>query len=189
MYVSPQDWGIWSVWIMIRWMPMISTLLRGEKYLKNCDKSHVHDEEYQEKQQTPYFHTSTTAREYKIGNNDFTTILGSVNVKNMTPTTICSSNPTENVLGGSIDHTESPWTLNITSALLTSRVDLIFGSKNRFITFLTFFTSGSLHEVAYLGSEFIGLNFMCTEYTHFSMRHTNSMCPSYPTKVCTICSN
>ena len=128
-------------------------------------------------------------KKYKIGNNDFTTILGSVNVKNMTPTTICSSNPTENVLGGSIDHTESPWTLNITSTLLTSRVDLIFGSKNRFITFLTFFTSGSLHEVAYLGSEFIGLNFMCTEYTHFSMRHTNSMCPSYPTKVCTICSN
>ena len=74
------------------------------------------------KQQTPYFHDSTTAREwsrenmgvvgfflkkYKIGNNDFTTILGSVNVQNMTPTTICSSNPTENVLGGSIDHTES----------------------------------------------------------------------------------
>ena len=73
------------------------------------------------KQQTPYFHDSTTAREwsrenmgfvvffkkYKIGNNDFTTILGSVNVKNMTPTTIFSSNPTENVLGGSIDHTES----------------------------------------------------------------------------------
>ena len=48
----------------------------------------------------PYFHASTTARKYKIGNNDSTTILGSVNVKNMTPTTICSSNPTENVLGG-----------------------------------------------------------------------------------------
>ena len=37
---------------------------------------------------------------YKIGNNNFNTILGSVNVTNMTPTTICSSNPTENVLGG-----------------------------------------------------------------------------------------
>ena len=46
-------------------------------------------------------------KKYKIGNNDFTTILGAVNVKNMTPTTICSSNPTENVLGGRIDHTES----------------------------------------------------------------------------------
>ena len=46
-------------------------------------------------------------KKYKIGNNDFTTILGSVNVKNMTPTTISSSNPAENVLGGSIDHTES----------------------------------------------------------------------------------
>ena len=53
-------------------------------------------------------HIFTTPRPYKIGNNDFTTILGSVNVKNMTPTTICSSNPTENVLGGSIGHTESP---------------------------------------------------------------------------------
>ena len=52
------------MWIMIRWIPMISTLLRGEKYLKNCDKLHVHDEEYQEKQQTPYFHSSTTAREW-----------------------------------------------------------------------------------------------------------------------------
>ena len=37
---------------------------------------------------------------YKIGNNDFTTILGSVNVKNVTPGTISSSKPTENVLGG-----------------------------------------------------------------------------------------
>lgn len=69
---------------------------------------------------------------YKIGNNDFTTILGSVNVKNMTPGTISSSNPTENVLGGSIGRTESPWTLNITPILLTSSGDLILGSKNRF---------------------------------------------------------
>ena len=45
---------------------------------------------------------------YKIGNNDFTTIVGSVNVKNMTPAIICSLNPTENVLGGGIDHIESP---------------------------------------------------------------------------------
>ena len=87
--------------------------------LKNSERKFW---EYPKKQQTPYFHASTTAREwrrenmgfvvvfflkYKIGNNDFTTILGSVNVKNMTPTTICSSNPTENVLGGRIDHTES----------------------------------------------------------------------------------
>ena len=69
---------------------------------------------------------------YKIGNNDFTTILGSVNVKNMTPGTISSSNPTENVLGGSIGRTESPWTLNITPIVLTSSGDLILGSKNRF---------------------------------------------------------
>ena len=70
-------------------------------------------------------------KKYKIGNNDFTTILGSVNVKNMTPTTICSSNPTENVLGGRIDHAESSWTHNITSILLTSGVDLIFGFQKQ----------------------------------------------------------
>ena len=69
---------------------------------------------------------------YKIGNNDFTTILGSVNVKNMTSGTNSSSNPTENVLGGSIGRTESPWTLNITPIVLTSSEDLILGSKNRF---------------------------------------------------------
>ena len=70
-------------------------------------------------------------KKYKIGNNDFTTILVSVNVQNMTPTTICPSNPTENVLGGSIDHTESSWTLNNTSILLTSDVDLIFGFQKQ----------------------------------------------------------
>ena len=100
---------------------MIRSLRRGEKHLKNCDKSHVHDEEYQ-KNNKPHIFTPPRPlgsggvkiwgllfffKKYKIGNNDFTTILGSVNVKNMTPTTICSSNPTENVLGGSIDHTES----------------------------------------------------------------------------------
>ena len=89
IHVSPQDWGIWSVWIIIRWIPMISALRQGDNNLKNCDKPYVHDEEYQEQQETPYFHASTTAREwrrenmgfvvffgkYKIGNNDFTTIL------------------------------------------------------------------------------------------------------------------
>ena len=59
-------------------------------------------------------------KEYKIGNNNFTTILGSVNVKNMTPGTISSSNPTENVLGGSIGRTESPWTLGEHVVLLLS---------------------------------------------------------------------
>ena len=47
-------------------------------------------------------------KKYKIGNNDFTTILGSENVKNMTSTVTFSSNPTENILGGGTDHTESP---------------------------------------------------------------------------------
>ena len=60
-----------------------------------------------QKQQTPYFHDSTTAREWsrenmgfvvflkcksKIGNNDFITILRSVNVKNIIPGTISSTN-------------------------------------------------------------------------------------------------
>ena len=40
----------------------------------------------------------------------------------MTPGTISSSNPTENVLGGSIGRTESPWTLNITPTVLTVRL-------------------------------------------------------------------
>ena len=71
-------------------------------------------------------------RKYKIGNNDFTTILGSVNVKNMTPDTISPSKPTENDLGGSVGRTESPWTLNITPIVLTSSGDLILGPKNRF---------------------------------------------------------
>ena len=85
-------------------------------------------------------------KKYKIGNNDFITIWGSVNLKNMIPTTIYCSNPTENVLKGSIGRTESPWTLNITPVTLTSSGDLILGSKNRFITILNVFDGGSLHE-------------------------------------------
>ena len=76
------------------------------------------------------------SKKYKIENNDFITILGSVNVKNMVPTTIHRPNPIENVLRGSIDHTETLWTLNITSILLVSSGDLILTSKNRFITIL-----------------------------------------------------
>ena len=75
----------------------------------------------------------------------------------MIPTTIYCSNPTENVLKGSIGRTESPWTLNITPVALTSSGDLILGSKNRFIITLDVFAGGSLHEVVNLGSEFIGL--------------------------------
>ena len=95
-------------------------------------------------------------KKYKIGNNDFTTILGSVNVKNMTPGTISSSNPTENVLGGSIGRTESPWTLNITPILLTSSGDLILGSKNRFYHNPGCFCWWILHEVVNLRLEFTG---------------------------------
>ena len=65
----------------------------------------------------------------------------------MTPDTISPSKPTENVLGGSVGRTESPWTLNITPIVLTSSGDLILGSKNRFITTLDVFAGGSLHEV------------------------------------------
>ena len=94
-------------------------------------------------------HNFTTPRplgSYKIGNNDFITIWGSVNLKNMIPTTIYCSNPTENVLKGSIGRTESPWTLNTTPVTLTSGGDLILGSKNRFITIPDVFDGGSLHE-------------------------------------------
>ena len=115
---------------------------------------------------------------YKIGNNDFITIFGSVNVKCMIPITIYCSNPTENVLGGSIGHTESPWALNITSIVLTSRVHLILGSKNRFIAILAVFARGSHHEVALIGLGFIGLCFMCTKYINFLMSHTSVSDPS-----------
>ena len=75
----------------------------------------------------------------------------------MTPGTIFSSNPTENVLGGSIGRTESSWTLNITPIVLTSSGDLILGSKNRFYHNPGYFAGGSLHEVVNLGLEFTGL--------------------------------
>ena len=102
--------------------------------------------EISKKQQTPYFHTSTTAREwrcenmgfvvvfflkYKIGNNDFITILGSENLNSVMFTTNYCSNPTVNVPVGSITHLESPWTLNITPILSTVSRDLILGLKNQ----------------------------------------------------------
>ena len=87
--------------------------------------------EYPKKQQTPYFHDSTTAREYKIGNNDFITILGSENLNSMMFTTNYCPNPTVNVPVGSITHLESPWTLNITPILSTVSRDLILGLKNQ----------------------------------------------------------
>ena len=93
----------------------------------------------------------------EIENNDFITILGSTNPNDMMPTTNYCSNPTDDVPGGSVDHIESPLTLSITSILLSSSVDLILGSKNRFITILTVFAGESHREVAYLGLEFIGL--------------------------------
>ena len=50
---------------------MISALRQGDNNLKNCDKPYVHDEEYQEQQETPYFHASTTAREWRRENMGF----------------------------------------------------------------------------------------------------------------------
>ena len=61
----------------------------------------------------------------------------------MVPTTIHRPNPMENVLRGSIDHTETLWTLNITLILLVSSGDLISTSKNRCITVLDVFVSES----------------------------------------------
>ena len=129
-------------------------------------------------------HIFTTPRllgSYKIGNNDCITTWGSVNLKNMIPTTIYCSNPTENVLKGSIGRTESPWILNITQVALTSSGDFILGSKNRFITILDVFDGGSLHEVVNLGSKFIGLWLIFTKYVIFFTRYTHHVWPSYLT--------
>ena len=94
---------------------------------------------------------------YKIGNNDFITILGSENPNSMMFTTNYCSKPTVNVPVGSVTHIESPWTLDITPISLTVGGDLIFWLKNRFITILVCFISESHREVAPLGLEFIGL--------------------------------
>ena len=118
---------------------------------------------------------------YKIGNNNFTTILGSENLNSMMFTTNYCSNPTVNVLVGSITHLESPWILNITPMLFTTSRDLILGLKNRIITILVVFISGSHREVAPLRLEFIGLWFICTKYINFLMSHIHDMYPSYPT--------
>ena len=58
-----------------------------------------------------------------------------------------------NVLGGSVVHIESLWTLTITPLVLSSSVDLILGSKNGFITILTPFISEYHLAVARLGLE------------------------------------
>ena len=120
-------------------------------------------------------------KKYKIGNNDFITILGSENPNSMMFTTNYCSKPTVNVPVGSVTHIESPWTLDITPISLTVGGDLIFWLKNRFITILVGFISESHREVAPLGLEFIGLWFICTKYINFWMRHTQHMYPSYPT--------
>ena len=120
-------------------------------------------------------------KKYKIRHNDFTTILDSENVDGMMPYTKFCSNLTDGVPGGSVAHTGSPWTLKITSILLTSGGDPILGSKIRFITILAVFTGTSYREVLYLGLEFIGLWLICTKYVNFLMSHTQHMYPSCPT--------
>ena len=117
----------------------------------------------------------------KIGNNDFITILGSENLNIMMFTTNYWSKPTVNVPGGRITHVGSPWTLDITPILFSASGDLILSSKNRFITILTGFISGSHHEVLNLGLEFIGLWHMCTKYIIFLTRHTQNVWSSHPT--------
>ena len=99
----------------------------------------------------------------------------------MMPSTKFCSNLTDGVPGGSVVHTGSPWTLKITSILLTSSRDPILGSKIRFITILAVFTGTSYREVLYLGLEFIGLWLICTKYVNFLMSHTQHMYPSCPT--------
>ena len=120
----------------------------------------------------------------KIENNDFIIILDYANLNGIMPTTNYCSNPTEKFLAGSVTHIESPWTLNITPILLNASGDLILGLKNlknRFITILDVFASGSLHEVVYLSPGIIRLWFIFTNYLIFLMGHTHHMYPSYPT--------
>ena len=95
----------------------------------------------------------------------------------MTPTNYYP-NPTENVLGGSITHIESPWALSITSISRRSSGDLILGSKTRFITILAGFMSRSHREVARLGSESIELWSIRTRCPSVMMRHTWHVCVS-----------
>ena len=74
------------------------------------------------KQQTPYFRSSATSgsggskiwgllfflNNVKIGNSDFITILGCVDLHNMMSATNYCSKPTDNVPGGSLAHMGSP---------------------------------------------------------------------------------
>ena len=116
----------------------------------------------------------------KIGNNDFITILGSVNLNIMMFTANYCSNLIENVHRGSVTHIEYPWTLNITFILFSESEDPILGLKNRFIIILMDFINELHLVVARIGLEFIGLVSICTKYINFLMIHTQHMYPSYP---------
>ena len=67
---------------------------------------------------------------------DFVTLWVSTNTYKMTFSTILSYNPTDKVPDDSVDHTESLWTLIVTSISLTSFGDLNFCQKSGFITIL-----------------------------------------------------
>ena len=69
--------------------------------------------------------------------SDFVTLWVSVNTCDMTFSTILSyNNPTDKVPAGSVGHTESLWTLIVTSISLTPFGDLNFCQKSEFITIL-----------------------------------------------------
>ena len=107
--------------------------------------------------------------------------LGSANVNNMIYSTNWCSKPTDDVPGGSVDHTESPWTQKITVILLNSSEDHTKMYKTGFITILAGFTGRSYREVVYFGLEFIRLWLICTKYINLLMNHTQHMYPSNPT--------
>ena len=119
-------------------------------------------------------------KKYKIGNKVGITILDSVNVNDIMPTTIFCSKPTNHVPGRSVAHVESPWTLKITPILRSASRDLILALKLGFITILYVFANAYLHEVVYLGLEFIGLWSIYMKYMYFLMIHIQHVWSSHP---------
>ena len=75
---------------------------------------------------------------FKKSFSDFFTLWVSVNTCDMTFSTILSYNPTDKVPAGSVVHTESLWTLIVTSISLTPFGDLNFVTNQGLSQFWTY---------------------------------------------------